>query len=135
LMPPAWSPSTRPPAPSLFWGPLSRAWTPSPSPFPSPLASGPSPSWGWCFGDRGASGTQKRRSSDLSVWLLSPTRDAIICTRTRSAMTQAADPHQLRRDQWIARVAALADEINGWCQSLGCAEEVGRKAIGEEMVG
>src|SRR5437773_732027 len=69
----------------------------------------------------------------LSVWLLSPTRDAIICTRTRSAMTQAADPHQLRRDQWIARVAALADQIKGWCQSLGWPVEEDRKTIEEEM--
>src|SRR5437763_1782366 len=46
-------------------------------------------------------------------------------------MTQAADPHQLRRDHWIARVVALASQIKAWCQSQAWQVEEDHKTIGD----
>src|SRR5437016_2029077 len=67
--------------------------------------------------------------------LLSPQLDGIIHHKDQSVMTQAADPHQLRREEWIARVVALADRIKGWCQSQGWPVEEDQKTIDEDLLG
>ena len=50
-------------------------------------------------------------------------------------MTQTADPYQLRREAWITRVRALADQIKGWSQSQGWSVEGELKTVHEDLLG
>jgi len=50
-------------------------------------------------------------------------------------MTQAVELSQQRREEWVARVAALAEQIKVWCQSQGWLVEEEQKTIHEDLLG
>ncbi|HEY3245788.1 MAG TPA: hypothetical protein VGM03_20775 [Phycisphaerae bacterium] len=50
-------------------------------------------------------------------------------------MNQILDTDQQRREAWIARLNALADEVTFWCQSEGWAVERGENTIREPSLG
>jgi hypothetical protein len=50
-------------------------------------------------------------------------------------MTQLADPYAQSRQQWIARVRALADQVEQWCRAEGWTVEREDKTVREKTLG
>lgn len=50
-------------------------------------------------------------------------------------MTQAVDPYQQRRQEWVGRVNALVGEVSAWCQAEGWLVESDQKTLREQLLG
>lgn len=50
-------------------------------------------------------------------------------------MTQAIDQSHQRRQEWVARVHALADQVANWCEAEGWQVERSEETIREDSLG